>query len=171
MRRFVDEMKFASESMMPDQYAAISECLSGLADKLNVLAVLLVDGMGRVLAEKMIHASTVPNPNTLGALATGTYSASREMARIIGETDFQMVLLEGKETSCFIMAVTAEHFLTVVFSTKTALGMVRLFTKRSAEQIRQILSKRETRQEPSMFNSRFQSLLEERLDHVFSDAI
>ena len=165
------QMEFPSEGMMPDQFAAIEECLSGLAEKLNVLAVLLIDGMGRVLAEKTIQASAVPNPETLGALATGSFAASREMARIIGETDFQMVLLEGKDRSCYITSVTGDAFLVVVFSTKTALGMVRLFTRRSVEQIKPILARRERRPEPSFITPRFQSLLEDRLDHVFNETI
>ena len=165
------QMEFPSEGMMPDQFTAIAECLSGLAEKLNVLAVLLIDGMGRVLAEKTIQATAVPNSETLGALATGSFAASREMAKTIGETDFQMVLLEGKDRSTYITAVTDDAFLVVVFSTKTALGMVRLFTRRSVEQIRTVLARREKRPEPQFITPQFQSLLDDRLDSVFNETM
>ena len=151
------------------QFAAVTEGLAQLSDKLRLTDVLLVDNSGRVMAHKT--ASDQSDQNALATLAAGSYSAMRELARRIGEKDnFKMVLHEGQSYNIFISAVGQEHFLVVISEKGVALGMVRLFTKRTTEELEPIL--RQSASESSLdqlFDNHFQSLLSDELDRSLKE--
>jgi predicted regulator of Ras-like GTPase activity (Roadblock/LC7/MglB family) len=148
------------------QYKAISECLSDLADKLRISAVLLVDGTGRVMSHK-IRSGHRWDATLLSTLAANTYAAAKELARLIGEKDnFRMVLHEGLNQSLFVASVRADFFLVVIFESGVALGMVRLFTKKTLTQLDPILAQKETESLSfhQVIDDRFQSQLDAELD-------
>jgi predicted regulator of Ras-like GTPase activity (Roadblock/LC7/MglB family) len=153
------------------QFEEISDCLSKLAEKLQVTAVFLVDSAGRGIAQKVLK-SWEGDSTLLSTLTASSYSATKEMARILGEqSNFKMVLHEGKHHNVYVSAVDGDHFLIVVFESRVALGMVRLFTKRTIAQLLPVLSEKGEGdfKMDQVFNQRFQSLLDEELDRSFKE--
>lgn len=151
------------------QFEAVTEGLVQLSDKLRLTAVLLVDNSGRIMAYK--STGSRGDQNALATLAAGSYSAMRELAKRIGEKDnFKMVLHEGDTHNIFISAVGKDHFLVVISAKGIALGMVRLFTKRTTEELEPIL--KQTTPENSLdqlFDDNFQSLLSDELDRSLKE--
>jgi predicted regulator of Ras-like GTPase activity (Roadblock/LC7/MglB family) len=155
-----------------EQFDGIFTCLADLATKLRLMAVLLVDGSGRILAQKMGEGWKDTRLEGLAALSAGSFSASNEMARLLGEANrFKMVLHEGEKRNIFVCSVNPLYFLVVVFESGTALGMIRLFTRRTVEQLVPILSKSaESAQDLGrVFDRNFESLLGEELDRSLRD--
>ena len=155
-----------------EQFDRLLSCLADLAAKLRLMAVLLVDGSGRILAQKMGEGWKETRLEGLAALTAGSYSASNEMARLLGEGGrFKMVLHEGQKRNLFVCSVSPDFFLAVVFESGTALGMIRLFTKRTVEQLIPVLS--ETGQPAQdlgrVFDRSFETLLGEELDRSFTE--
>ncbi len=160
-----DEKKTFSEQ----QYREVSLCLSELAGKLRVSAVILVDSAGHVLARKVSDAFA--GSAGLSTLAASTYAAAAEMARILGEPgNFKMVLHEGSARNVFISSVTPSIFLIVVFETGVAAGMVRLFTRKAIEALLPVVSRTDgsTRMD-SFIDREFKSLLDQKLDDTFKE--
>lgn len=152
------------------QFEQIMASLSDLAQKLQVMAILLVDGTGRILAQQIGKGWKGSHLEILSNLTAGQFSASNELALRLGEKDgFKMVLHEGKNRNVFVCAVDSDHFLIVIFETGTALGMIRLFTKRTVEQLIPILSHPAQNPEKEIFNSTFESLLDDALDRSFGE--
>ena len=79
-----------SKILSEKQYAEITECLSGLAQKLRITAVILADSTGRVVSEKIAGQGSI-DTTLLSALAANAYAAAQEMARILGEKDNPML--------------------------------------------------------------------------------
>jgi predicted regulator of Ras-like GTPase activity (Roadblock/LC7/MglB family) len=154
------------------QFDRIFSCLADLAAKLRLMAVLLVDGSGRILAQKMGEGWKDNRLEGLAALAAGSYSASNEMARLLGEgARFRMVLHEGERRNLFVCSVTPDFHLAVVFESGTAIGMIRLFTKRTVEQLVPVLSERTAPAQDigKIFDRNFETLLGEELDRSLTD--
>lgn len=152
------------------QFDQIIANLTDLAQKLQVVAILLVDGTGRILAEQIGKGWKGSHLEILSNLSAGQFSASNELALLLGEkSGFKMVLHEGEKRNVFVCTVDSDHFLIVVFETGSALGMIRLFTKRTVEQLVPILSQPVQNPEKEIFNSTFESLLDNALDRTFGE--
>ncbi len=154
------------------QFDRIFSCLADLAAKLRLMAVLLVDGSGRILAQRMGEGWKESRLEGLAALASGSFSASNEIARLLGERDrFKMVLHEGQQRNIFMCSVGTRYFLAVVFESGTALGMIRLFTKKTVEELIPILADNSypVQDLGRIFDKRFETLLDDELDRAFSD--
>ncbi|NQT27607.1 roadblock/LC7 domain-containing protein [candidate division KSB1 bacterium] len=151
------------------QFESVLTCLAQLSNKLRLTAVLLVDNSGRIMAQK--SEGSHGDQNALATLAAGSYAAMRELAKRLGEKDnFKMVLHEGETHNIFISAVGKDHFLIVISGKGVAMGMVRLFTKRTIEDLGPIL--KQTSSESSidqLFNDNFESLLSDELDRSLKE--
>jgi predicted regulator of Ras-like GTPase activity (Roadblock/LC7/MglB family) len=155
-----------------EQFDRIFSCLADLAAKLRLMAVLLVDSSGRILAQRMGEGWKDTRLEGLAALSAGSFSASNEIARLLGEQGrFRMVLQEGQQRNIFMCSVGSRYFLAVVFESGTALGMIRLFTKKTVEELVPILTDdpRSPQDLGSMFDGKFETLLGDELDRAFID--
>lgn len=153
------------------QHLAISECLAELGEKLRITAVVLVDCAGRVLSHKVQQEARF-DLTLLSALTANTYLAAKELARILGEEDnFKMVLHEGTRYHTYVANVERDFFLVVVFEPGVALGMVRLFMKKTIGQLSPVLTKIEEEDGAigQIIDERFERLLEQELDRTLKE--
>ncbi len=87
---------------------------------------LLCDSGGHVLAH---HGVEREDPFALGALGAGVFMASKELARMLGETDFDTVFHQGKTASLMIRGVAADVLLVIIFTQTANLGLVKLYAE------------------------------------------
>ena len=165
------EAKPVSDNILSkEQFDEIFNCLSSLVEKVSLSAVLLVNSTGHILSHR-IEKNIPVDPSVLASLIAGSFSASTETARLLGEqSHFKMLLHEGESQSMLISAVSSDFFLVVIFESAVALGMIRLFTKRTIEQLIPILARENNPSDiDNIFNKRFQSLLGEELDRTLTE--
>ncbi|HEX9933972.1 MAG TPA: roadblock/LC7 domain-containing protein [bacterium] len=154
-----------------EQFDRAFALLSDLAAKLRVSAVFLTDGTGRILAAKKSSGFSV-DATVFSALTAASASATNEMARLLGEAEpFQMVLHEGRRRNAFVCSVGLDCFLIVVFDSGTALGMIRLLTKRAVEALTPVLTQppAEEFDLQQAIGGDFGSLLGDELDRTFKE--
>jgi predicted regulator of Ras-like GTPase activity (Roadblock/LC7/MglB family) len=162
-----------STQLSSSQFKNVSECLAYLAEKLRLSALILVNGSGQVCAKKC-SAKWQANTTLLATLTANSFAATVEIARLLGEkTHFKMVLHEGENQNVYVSSVTSEYFLIVIFEKDVALGMVRLFTKRTIDQLMPVLeqSDKSNVRMDQIFSKQFQSLLDDELDQTLRDNI
>jgi len=168
----VDLIKHEKTNHLSEKsFLKISEHLSRFAEKLNISAVILVNSAGQIIAH---HTTPIWKADTLSisVLSASTYSAANEMAKLISEeSNFLMVLHEGSKQSILTSAVSRDYFLVVVFPKGTALGLVRLFAKKTAGNLKDIVIKSEqpARKEQADLGEHFQALLSKELDRAFGE--
>jgi hypothetical protein len=82
-----------------------------------------------------------------------------------------MVLHEGQQRNIFMCSVGGNFFLAVVFESGTALGMIRLFTRKTVEELIPILAddSYSVRDLGRIFDKRFETLLDDEMDRAFAD--
>ena len=86
---------------------------------------------------------------SVAALVAGSYAATREMARLLGEEEFSVLFHQGRKDSIQLTLVGDRTILATVFDERTTIGMVRLYAKEASERLATIFKdilKREPRE-------------------------
>lgn len=108
--------------------------------------------------------------SALSSLAAGNVAATREMARMLGESDaFKFVFLEGDRYNLYLCNVGTEYLLTIAIGKSVALGMLRIYANRAVKQLEQIIekAKKEDAATDALLDGEFAALLGEAFDASF----
>jgi len=98
-----------------------------LLDKVEAEAVFLCDRGGNVIAQHSIEAYS--NIENIGALAAGSFFATLELARLIGEPKFRCLNHQGEDTSIYMEGLSEDLLLIIVFGRESNVGLVKLYAK------------------------------------------
>ncbi len=157
-------------ALSEDVFLRITDILNELVSKTRARAVIFADGNGHLIAQR---GETIGyDASALCAVAAGEFSATSELARMVGENDaFRFLYHEGTETNVYISRVLQDFLLIVIFDQTVALGMVRVFTKRGIEKLGEALEKTATEPlaEEAFLDVEFSSLLGRELDKSLGD--
>jgi len=81
----------------------------------------------------------------VAALVAGSYAATREMARLLGEDEFSVLFHQGKRDNVQLTLIGDRTILATVFDERTTIGMVRLYAKEASEKLAKIFEEIEAR--------------------------
>jgi len=127
--------------MSTQQTRFVDKALRQLLSRSEARAVLLANEAGYILAEQAYDdAEEFTQGQNIAALASGSFFATREMARIVGEGEFKCVLHQGSRSGIFIMLVAASLILVVIFDRNTNPGLVKLLCENTANQLETLLA-------------------------------
>jgi predicted regulator of Ras-like GTPase activity (Roadblock/LC7/MglB family) len=99
------------------------QALQDLLDRTSSLVVFLVKRQGTVLSE--VGDTSEINGTALAALVAGMFSATQEVARMVGERQFSILLQQGKTRHIHISLITDEIMMVVVFEDYQRIGRIR----------------------------------------------
>ncbi len=85
------------------------------------------------------------NTTALAALIAGMFSATREVARIVGEQQFSILLQQGESRHIHISLVTDATMMVVVFEDYQRIGRVRHEARKVGSRLAEILHHRNDR--------------------------
>jgi len=143
------------------------EVLLDLLRKSESRCVLLVDQSGRCIARAGFAEKL--DVDALAALIAGSFSSTRAMAALVGETEFSVLFHQGQHDHIHNILVDNDRILAVIFDRHTTVGMVRLCAKDAARQIAARFSK--IGQRERVADSRIDDAMAEdagkRLDDIF----
>lgn len=150
-----------SEEAFDDVRNVIDE----LATKTRAKLVVFCESNGYPITSKgNIHGVELAG---LSSLAANNFSATSKMATMLGERDsFKYLYHEGDDSNIYVSNVGYNFVLLVVFDKDTALGMVRIFTKKAIEKLSEVLQNVKNDEEEStrFFDLEFKSLLTDELN-------
>ncbi|MBN2011090.1 roadblock/LC7 domain-containing protein [candidate division KSB1 bacterium] len=152
-----------------EMYKAISEVLSDLAAKTRAKTIIFADSNGHPITQRG-QTSEINIPN-MAALGAGDFAATSEMAKIVGEPGrFKYLYHEGEKSNVYLSSVTDNFLLLIVFDTNIALGMIRIFTKRTIEKLTELLNeaKGEEQKASEFLDVEFSTYLNKELDKAFN---
>lgn len=128
---------------------------------------MLVDADGKCLAKKGFTSNI--DTDALAALIAGSFSSTRAMAKLVGETDFSVLFHQGTRDHIHNILVDNNTILTVIFDDRTTIGMVRLYSKESARILKETLVASKTRKMPGGRKVQIEKDVEDQLDNLFSE--
>jgi len=123
----------ASWSFTEDDYGAITQALHRFLYESNARCALLVDRTGQLVTT--VGEQPTFDPTAFATLTAADFSANDQLARLIGETDFNTLFHQGEKESMYLADVARRVILFVLFDNRTTLGLVRLKMKMAVDEL------------------------------------
>lgn len=109
-----------------EQIRRLETLLADLLVRSEADAVYLCDRGGNIIAEHT--AQHYSEEDNIIALAAGSFFATRELARLLGEPEFKCVFHQGARTSVFMQSTKTDLLVLVVFGVESNPGLVKLYS-------------------------------------------
>ena len=122
-----------SWSFTEDDFGAITTSLQRFLFESNARCALLVDRSGQLVAT--VGEQPHFDPTAFATLTAADFSANDQLAKLIGETDFNSLFHQGEKESMYLADVARRVILVVLFDTRTTLGLVRLKMKETVVEL------------------------------------
>jgi predicted regulator of Ras-like GTPase activity (Roadblock/LC7/MglB family) len=155
----IDEAVSAAANAVLARLIQASHASSGMV--LDRAGQIIVYGGGEYRTEMMM----------LGALIAGTYASTREMARILREDNFRMLLQEGAKEKIFTEAVGDHWLVSIIFDRNTHLGLVKVLCNRATAELNEILNGaiEANRNRPRPRDAGLARITKDTIDLIFRD--
>lgn len=127
----------------------------------NAKCAMLIDRDGHLVTRKGENISL--NADSIAALVAGSFAATKEMARLLGEGEFRVLYHQGSKNQHIQISLVGDRTLfTILFDDRTTLGMVRFYANETSTKLDEVFVRLQDRSNPSEE--------EVRLTEAFSDA-
>ena len=110
--------------------------------------------------------------DSVAALAAGSFAATREMARLLGEGEFNSLFHQGARENIQISQISDRALFAIVFDDRSNLGLVRFYAEESLGRLQglfaHIIERCESGEQPTEgLADDFSSSASEALDKLF----
>ncbi len=122
--------------------------LFDLVNDSGALTALLITKQGHAIAEA--GDTSYLNTTAMAALIAGMFSATREVARMVGESQFSILLQQGSNRHIHISLVTDSVMMVVIFEDYQRIGRVRHEARKAGEKLMSSLRTNESRVTPQV---------------------
>jgi predicted regulator of Ras-like GTPase activity (Roadblock/LC7/MglB family) len=136
----------------------------------NAKCAMLVDREGHMVTRQGVTRDL--DVDTISALVAGSFAATREMARVLGEDEFSVLFHQGKTDNIQLSLVGERTLLTVIFDESTTVGMVRLYAAETTKRLSELFEKHERElrsgeRKAEDLQSGFATSAKDKLDDLF----
>ena len=106
--------------------------------------------------------------DTISALVAGSFAATKQMAKLLGEEEFSIMFHQGKKDNIQLSLVGERTILAVIFDDSTTLGMVRLYASQIASKLAELFGEISDRKsEGEKISQDFGQAAKGKLDDIF----
>ena len=126
----------ASWSFTEDDSGAITGALERFLTDCNARSALLVDRSGQLVA--LVGERPNFDPTAFATLTAADFSANDQLAKLIGETDFNSLFHQGEKESMYLSDIARRVILVVLFDNRTTLGLVRLKMRQTVQELSEL---------------------------------
>jgi predicted regulator of Ras-like GTPase activity (Roadblock/LC7/MglB family) len=153
----------ASWSFTEDDFVAITRSLERLLADCDARCALLVDRTGQLVAT--VGDQPDFDPTAFATLTAADFSANDQLAKLIGESDFNSLFHQGEKESMYLADVARRVILVVLFDTRTTVGMVRLEMRKTVTELARLFEEMFSR--PQTSTSGLLAGAEDEIDKLF----
>jgi predicted regulator of Ras-like GTPase activity (Roadblock/LC7/MglB family) len=146
----------------------IGKSLTAFLKNANAQCALLVDKDGHLVTKE--GQSATFDVDTISALVAGSFAATKQMAKLLGEEEFSIMFHQGKKDNIQLSVVGDRTILAVIFDDRTTLGMVRLYSSQVSAKLGEVfkeISRRKT--EGEKISQDFGNAARGKLDDIFGN--
>ena len=126
----------ASWSFTEDDSGAITSALEAFLTDCNARCAILVDRAGQLVAT--VGERPTFDPTAFATLTAADFSANDQLAKLIGENDFNSLFHQGEKESMYLADISRRVILVVLFDNRTTLGLVRLKLRHTVGELSQL---------------------------------
>jgi predicted regulator of Ras-like GTPase activity (Roadblock/LC7/MglB family) len=129
----------------------------------------LVDKDGHMITR--VGGTVNFNQDTISALVAGSFAATKEMAKLLGEKEFSALYHQGQSDNIQLSLVGTRTILTVIFDDSTTLGMVRLYVSETVNKLITTFDDTVQRtggaEDDEVVDSKYSTSALDKLDNIF----
>ena len=142
--------------------------LEELTERSGALTALVVTKNGIALATA--GDTSYLDTTALAALIAGMFTATREVARLVGERRFSILLQQGETRHIHVGLITDTTMLVIVFEDHQRIGRVRHEARKAAEQLAAaVVARTEPKSsEQPLGSSEFKEVALNLIDQIFT---
>lgn len=122
-----------------EDVATLDGVLGDFLKKAEAELTVVIDRGGNVISQ--FGDRDVMDVTIIAALAAGSFAATRELARRIGEVEFNALYHQGNGSHMFMNSVDDETIMITVFGPRTTVGLVRFYSAAAAQNVASLLQK------------------------------
>ena len=149
----------------------IDKLLQMFLKRSQAKCAILIDKEGHLIT--MYGETQSYEMDTICTLLAGTFAATREWARLLGEDQFSVLFHQGKRDSIQVTLVGDRTLLAVIFDDRTQLGLVRLMSNEAANKLIEIFEQADARtsneEDFNIIEEGFSDTAKELLDDIFGE--
>ena len=120
-----------------EDVAALDAILAEFMHKAEGDLTIVIDRGGNVISQ--FGEREAVDVTIMAALAAGSFAATRELARRIGEVEFNALFHQGNGSHIFMNSVDDETIMIAVFGKRTTVGLVRFYAAQAAQDLAALL--------------------------------
>src|SRR2546423_1960702 len=120
-----------------DDVATLDGVLADFLKKAEAELTVVIDRGGNVISQ--LGDMTVMDVTIIAALAAGSFAAKKELARRIGEIEFNALYHQGNGSHIFMNSVDDDTIMITVFGRRTTVGLVRFYSATTAVALAELL--------------------------------
>ena len=110
--------------------------LDAFLEMSNAKCAMLIDKEGHLVTRRGEPLSS--SLDSISALIAGSFAATKEMARLLGEDEFSILFHQGQRDSIQLQLVGNRTLLAILFDDRTNLGLVRFYAQETARTLTEI---------------------------------
>lgn len=126
---------------------------------------LLIDREGHLVTRRGEPLKT--SAESISALVAGSFAATKEMARLMGQAEFTVMFHQGERESIQLQLVGDRTLLTILFDQRTNLGLVRFYAQECVRRITEVFEEISQQTAQDELSGDFGSEAEAALDDLF----
>ena len=148
----------------------INKILTDFLDRSQSKCALLIDKEGHLVTRKGFTKSF--NTDSIAALVAGSFAATKQVAQLLGETEFSVIFHQGKNENIYIGLVAERALVVIIFDDRTTLGMVRLYAEELMQKLTEAMSAsiERNKNKSSTMDDGYGQAAEQALDDFFGSA-
>ncbi len=160
-----DRLRHDRLTFYKDDIEKIDQILTEFLRLSGAKCALLIDKEGH-LVTKRGEVRTI-DMDTISALVAGSFAATKEMARLLGEEEFTALYHQGQRDNIQLGLVGDRTLLTILFDDRTTVGMVRLYANETAKKLTEIYHVAESREGGAELDADYGDSARKKLENLF----
>ena len=120
-----------------ENVATLDGILADFLKKSDAELTVVIDRGGNVISQ--FGDVAVMDVTIIAALAAGSFAATQELARRIGEVEFNALYHQGNGSHIFMNSVDDDTIMITVFGPRTTVGLVRFYSAATALAVSELL--------------------------------
>ncbi len=125
-----------------DNVAKLDGILADFLRTADADLTVVIDRGGNVISQ--FGDVSVLDVTIIAALAAGSFAATKELARRIGEVEFNALYHQGNGKHIFMNSVDDNTIMITVFGRRTTVGLVRFYSVATASAVAELLKSVDT---------------------------
>ena len=148
----------------------INQALLAFVKKSGAQSVFLIDQEGHLVSRQGFKGDG-GDGQTLSALVAGSFTSTRQVAKLLGENDFRVMSHQGPNTSIHITLLGERTLQVAVFPSTIKVGMIQVLCKELAVQMEGILNdaSKHVPDASQQISSNFSEAMKDQLDNLFGN--